>query len=108
MQADAIGKAAFELFDVHDVGEELAKLEGFGLQFSVPLLVRSTMKIFLVMMSDHRHATARRGDDIFERLENPQELVRQRPRSLGAAGVSHRLAAASLLARKFERHAASF
>ena len=47
-------------------------------------------------MAHHRHATARRTDDVRVVLEDLEELQRQRPRVLLAARVGHRLAATRL------------
>ena len=72
MQADAMRKPHVEPLDLQHVGQKFAQLERLALQL---LEAGLAVQQFVVMVPHHRHATSRRGDDVFVVAENLAETA---------------------------------
>ena len=102
MQPDAIREATLDFFDLQHGGQELAEFEGAVRD----VLVRGVLvDEVVVVLADHRRATAGRADDVLVVPKGVEEQLRDRAGIVHAAGVRHRLAAAGLARGEVDRAA---
>ena len=94
VESDAVRKSAVDRSDFQHVDKEFAQLEGLVLDIVQGRLVADEA---VVVMPHHRHATARRADDVVELAKYGDEPLGDGARVVVAAGIGHRLAAAGLL-----------
>ena len=94
LESDFEGEFTIDLGDFGDVGEVLAKLEGV---IAKMFEARLAVKPVIVMVAHHGDATAGGADDVVVLAEDLKEPFGQGAGGSVATGVSHGLAAASLL-----------
>ena len=99
LESDFEGKLAIDFDDFGDVGEVLAKLEGMVAKM---FEARLAVKPVIVMVAHHRDAAAGGANHVVVLAEDLQESFGQGAGGSVATGVSHGLAAASLLLRELD------
>jgi hypothetical protein len=99
LESDLKGKLAIDIDDFGDIGEVLAKLESVvAKMFEARLAVEPV----IVMVAHHGDATAGGANDVVVLAEDLKEPFGQGAGGSVATGVSHGLAAASLLLRELD------
>jgi len=104
VEADLVGKRPVDRFDLQDIDQKLAELEGMGYQMLKVFFLFLALEEELKILPDHACAAPRRTDDPVEVLENSEQLAGQLGRVLEAAGIELGLAAAGLVFGEFERN----
>jgi hypothetical protein len=94
LDSDFEGELTIDFHYLGDVSEVFTKLERIVAKM---FETRLAVKPVIVVISHHRDATAGRANDVVVLAEDLEEPFGQGTRSSVAAGVSHGLAAASLL-----------
>jgi len=94
LDSDFEGKLTIDFHYLGDVGEVLAKLEGV---LAKMFEARLAVKPVIVMIAHHGNATAGGANDVVVLAEDIEEPFGQGAGGSVATGVSHGLAAASLL-----------
>lgn len=102
MQTDFVRKAAFNPFDLEDINQKLAQFVGVCCHpFKVGMIVNE----IVIMLANHRGATAGRTDHVIVWFEDVEKLPGDRHGGVGATGVGHRLSAAGLSRGEIDRTA---
>ena len=106
MQPDLMWKLALDLADFQHFGQELTEFQcAFANSCRTFIVMIAQM---IVMIANHRNATARWSDDIIITVEHIDKLLRQRLCFFHATAVGHRLAAACLVSREDDFNAEMF